>query len=115
MSQVNDDRGHGAMPKLYGAPAYARPKVDAVPATSRPFDPDDLPIEAYRSDEEGADESLPEMQATPYATTAPATPRAPATKASAPKAHRKGPSIIQARPFRLKRPGRSGGSGSGTS
>jgi hypothetical protein len=41
---------HIALPKLYGAPAYARPAPVAVP--SRPFDPDDLPIEAVMTDEE---------------------------------------------------------------
>jgi hypothetical protein len=35
------------MPRLYGAPAYARPKRSVV--IERPFDPDDLPIEANRT------------------------------------------------------------------
>lgn len=45
------DEQHVALPKLYGAPAYARP---ATPTTTapRPFDPDDLPIEAVQTDEE---------------------------------------------------------------
>jgi hypothetical protein len=47
---VNDDRGHGAMPKLYGAPAYARPRNAGVETSSKPFDPDDLPIESQRTD-----------------------------------------------------------------
>jgi hypothetical protein len=45
------DEQHVALPKLYGAPAYARPPRLAVD-TPRPFDPDDLPIEAVRTDEE---------------------------------------------------------------
>jgi hypothetical protein len=45
------DEQHVALPKLYGAPAYARPPR-AVSDTEKPFDPDDLPIEAVRSDEE---------------------------------------------------------------
>jgi hypothetical protein len=45
------DEQHVALPKLYGAPAYARPAV-AVAVTPRPFDPDDLPIEAVQTDEE---------------------------------------------------------------
>jgi hypothetical protein len=45
------DEQHVALPKLYGAPAYARPAV-AVVVTPRPFDPDDLPIEAVQTDEE---------------------------------------------------------------
>ena len=50
---------HVALPKLYGAPAYARPapRVEEAP---RPFDPDDLPIEAFQSpDERRLAESLP--------------------------------------------------------
>ena len=45
------DEQHVALPKLYGAPAYARP-VLPVELTPRPVDPDDLPIEAFRTDEE---------------------------------------------------------------
>jgi hypothetical protein len=109
-SLVNEDRGHGAMPKLYGAPAYARPKVEAVPGAGRPFDPDDLPLEAHRTAEgEGAGEPLPEMQATAFTSTASAAAPTGSTQA----AHRKVPSLIHARPFRLKRPGGSGGSGTG--
>ncbi len=33
-----------ALPKLYGAPAYARPPAP-VAAAPRPFDPDQLPLE----------------------------------------------------------------------
>ena len=47
------DQQHVALPKLYGAPAYARPaRVAATP--DRPFDPDDLPIEALMSEEDRA-------------------------------------------------------------
>src|SRR5205085_357908 len=42
---------HIALPKLYGAPAYARP-APVADTTPRPFDPDDLPIEAVQTDEE---------------------------------------------------------------
>jgi hypothetical protein len=38
------------MPKLYGAPAYARPPVVGVDPTQRPFDPDDLPLESQRTE-----------------------------------------------------------------
>jgi hypothetical protein len=46
------DQIHVAMPKLYGAPASGRaPQPDR---RDRPFDPDDLPLEAYRSaDDDG--------------------------------------------------------------
>ena len=45
------DEQHVALPRLYGAPAYARPPRPADEAP-RPFDPDDLPIEAVRTEEE---------------------------------------------------------------
>jgi hypothetical protein len=48
---VATDEQHIALPQLYGAPAYARPPA-SVPGAERPFDPDELPIEAYRTDEE---------------------------------------------------------------
>ena len=49
--RVSIDEQHIALPKLYGAPAYARPAAP-VATTPRPFDPDDLPIEAVQTDEE---------------------------------------------------------------
>ena len=53
------DEQHVALPKLYGAPAYARPP-SPVPSTPRPFDPDELPILAFQTDEERQlSESLP--------------------------------------------------------
>ena len=45
------DEQHVALPQLYGAPAYARPVI-AVEEAPRPFDPDDLPIEAIMTPEE---------------------------------------------------------------
>ena len=45
------DEQHIALPKLFGAPAYARPARVAA-GSPRPFDPDDLPIEAIMTDEE---------------------------------------------------------------
>ena len=45
------DEQHVALPKLYGAPAYARPAAP-VAMVPRPFDPDDLPIDAYQTDDE---------------------------------------------------------------
>ena len=44
---------HMAMPRLLGAPAYARPPR-LVAETPRPLDRDDLPIEAMRSPEDEA-------------------------------------------------------------
>ena len=50
---------HIALPKLYGAPAYARPAAP-VETADRPLDPDDLPISAFQTEEERAFvESLP--------------------------------------------------------
>lgn len=46
------DEQHVALPKLYGAPAYARPAAAVAEAVPRPFDPDDLPIQALMSDDE---------------------------------------------------------------
>ncbi len=45
------DEPHVALPRLYGAPAYARPTI-VVETAPRPFDPDDLPIEAVQTDDE---------------------------------------------------------------
>jgi hypothetical protein len=42
---------HVAHPRLYGAPAYARPPLP-VTLTELPPDPDDLPIAAYQTPEE---------------------------------------------------------------
>jgi hypothetical protein len=46
-----DELRHVAMPKLVGAPAYARPAVPVI-QVARPFDPDDLPLQAVMTDEE---------------------------------------------------------------
>jgi hypothetical protein len=46
---VNPDEHHVALPKLYGAPAYARPPR-VFDELERPIDPDDLPLEVYRGD-----------------------------------------------------------------
>jgi hypothetical protein len=50
---VSIDQQHVALPKLYGAPAYARPPRSAA-TPDRPFDPDDLPLEAVMSEEDRA-------------------------------------------------------------
>jgi hypothetical protein len=57
---LDEQQQHVALPKLYGAPAYARPVVVPVTQSQRPFDPDDLPIVAEQTDEERTIvESLP--------------------------------------------------------
>jgi hypothetical protein len=45
------DDQHVAHPRLYGAPAYARPPLQVNP-TALPLDPDDLPIAVYQTPEE---------------------------------------------------------------
>lgn len=42
---------HLALPHLYGAPAYSRPPRP-VEVIARPFDPDELPIEADRTEDD---------------------------------------------------------------
>ncbi len=65
------DEQHVALPKLYGAPAYARP-APVVADTPKPFDPDDLPIEAFQTDEEREiAASLPARAWAPGGTTVP--------------------------------------------
>ncbi len=49
---ANEEHAHVALPKLYGAPAYARPPVLKVVTAERPFDPDSLPIEAHQTEED---------------------------------------------------------------
>lgn len=50
---MSTDEQHIALPKLYGAPAYARPQP-VVEIGPRPFDPDELPIEAFQTEEDRA-------------------------------------------------------------
>ncbi len=47
------DEEHVAHPRLYGAPAYARPPQRVTP-TALPLDPDDLPIAVEQTEEERA-------------------------------------------------------------
>ena len=49
---ANDESKHVALPKLFGAPAYARPPVEPVVRADRPFDPDALPLESALTEEE---------------------------------------------------------------
>jgi hypothetical protein len=50
--RVDWEQVHMAMPRLLGQPAYTPPRRSFEPA-SRPFDPDDLPLEAERDDDTG--------------------------------------------------------------
>jgi len=57
------DEEHVAHPRLYGAPAYARPPAHVTP-TALPLDPDDLPIAVYQTPEER--EIAERLLASPY-------------------------------------------------
>src|SRR3954464_12125542 len=92
--RVNDEHAHVALPKLYGAPAYARPPVLPVAPVERPFDPDDLPLEAERPPEEAKLAS--ELKAHPYTAVASSDP-----------GRGSGTGHLRARAFRLRIPGRS--------
>jgi hypothetical protein len=85
---VSTDEYHIALPKLYGAPAYARPprNFDELP---RPLDEDDLPIEAMRTAED--------VQLNGYASGGSGNGTAVATHARP---------ALEARPFSLKSLGR---------
>ena len=88
-----DEHKHLALPKLYGAPAYARPSVPHAPI-ERPFDPDDLPLVNAMS---GEDLEVPEP--------APAADRG--VPGPAPAADREEPGSapkpeLTARPFSLR-------------
>jgi hypothetical protein len=48
---VSTEEQHVALPKLVGAPQYSRPPVP-VKVQPRPFDPDEMPIDAFRTDDE---------------------------------------------------------------
>jgi hypothetical protein len=62
---------HVAHPRLYGAPAYARPPA-AVAPTPLPLDPDDLPIAAAQT---AAEQRLAEsLQVRPYQSVRPVQP-----------------------------------------
>ncbi len=88
---VNDDRVLGALPKLYGAPAYSRPPVAPTKPVERPFDPDALPLTSELSPDEMA--LLDQLAARPFDGLA---------SAQAMPASREGPSMLRGRPFRLR-------------
>jgi hypothetical protein len=70
---------HVAHPRLYGAPAYARPQSAGAP-TELPLDPDDLPLAVAQTPEEQLlAESLPTgpYQSVSLVKPSPAEPQAP--------------------------------------
>ena len=60
------DEEHVAHPRLYGAPAYARPPLSITP-TALPPDPDDLPIAAEQTPLERA--VVAQLQGEPFRST----------------------------------------------
>lgn len=91
---MNEDRAaQAALPKLYGAPAYARPPVLSVNPVERPFDPDDLPLEAERTKEDA--ELISQLQPHPYEKVA-VSPAGSGGKSGS----------LHARAFRLRMPGK---------
>jgi hypothetical protein len=91
LSVANEDHGQIALPKLYGAPAYARPPVVPVQPVPRPFDPDELPLDTHQTDEER--EIARHLAARPYQGAAPSDPVFAA---------REGSPMLRGRPFRLR-------------
>jgi hypothetical protein len=62
-SSMSADDEHVAHPRLYGAPAFARPPSSITP-TERPLDPDDLPLAVEQTPEERA--VAEQLLAAPY-------------------------------------------------
>jgi len=91
---VGNDDNHMAMPKLFGAPAYARPSVVPVAPVERPFDPDDLPLEVSQTEEERV--LVAQVSARPYSSDA-GEQVAVASGGGA----REGSPMLRGRPFRL--------------
>ena len=101
---MNDDHGLGAMPKLYGAPAYARPPLAPVAPVDRPYDPDDLPIAAERSDEDA--ELVARLEGRPYASVATTDPVPTTPDREGGTSGTDGSAKLVGRPFRFRLPGR---------
>jgi hypothetical protein len=78
-----EEEQHVALPRLVGAPAYARPPQLVTP-TALPLDPDDLPIAAEQTPEEQA--IAERLLANPFGVTEPppAAPPDPQPRAKAP-------------------------------
>jgi hypothetical protein len=87
----NEDHVHAALPKLYGAPAYARPPITPVRPVERPFDPDELPLTSELSPEERT--QVDHLVARPY--DGAASPKEMPASAGE-------PSMLRGRPFRLR-------------
>ena len=84
---ANEEHAHVALPKLYGAPAYARPPVLKVVTAERPFDPDSLPIEAHQTEEDR--EFTKELDESTWTAASPAGPALPPQRHHAPHTARR--------------------------
>jgi hypothetical protein len=91
---VTNDERHMALPKLYGQPAYARPSIVPVAPVERPFDPDDLPLEADQTHEER--ELVTQVPGAPYTGGQAGEPVAVPAGGG-----REGSPMLRGRPFRL--------------
>ena len=80
-----------ALPKLYGAPAYARPTIKVEP-TPRPFDPDQLPLQVHQTEDERR--YTARLPAHAYASTD--------GQGDQPSGHRGTPGGLRPRPFSLR-------------
>ena len=69
-----EEEMHVAHPRLYGAPAYARPPLAAT-QTALPPDPDDLPLDVEQTPEERA--LAERLAATPFGVARPDETPAP--------------------------------------
>ncbi len=85
---MSSEEQHLALPKLYGAPAYARPPRP-LEIVDRPIDPDDMPLELHRTEDEH--ELMSNLSGSSFAPVL-ATPSNGHAKRHA----------IQGRPFRLR-------------
>lgn len=92
------DEQHIALPKLMGAPAYARPPRPVEPV-ERPIDLDDLPLEAARTpDDLELAVALPPPVGVHYG--APESPPSPTV--APPTGNGQGTASLDARPFNLR-------------
>jgi hypothetical protein len=95
---VSLDEQHIALPKLMGAPAYARPPRPVEPV-ERPIDLDDLPLEAARTpDDLELAVALPPPAGVHYG----APESLPSPPAAPPAGNDQGAASLDARPFSLK-------------
>jgi hypothetical protein len=88
---VPSEEHHVALPKLYGAPAFARPPRPAE-EQPKPFDPDELPLEAERAPDE--QELASRLVGPAYAPTVGDLPLT--------SGHGHGPGALEGRPLRLR-------------